>query len=89
MLRPSLESKKVRPVWNVYHHLVGYVAALLGIVNVFIGFHVLKQESLPKPGYRTGYIAVLAVLGGIAFVLEVFTWMVHIRRKSRIPSQQI
>lgn len=88
-LRPNKDNKKVRPYWNVYHHSVGFSAALLAIVNIFIGFHILKEQSRDKSGYRNGFIAVLAVFAGIAFVLEVFTWMVHFKRKSKIPSHKM
>eukprot|EP00246_Nothoceros_aenigmaticus_P000606 TRINITY_DN10862_c0_g1_i1.p1 TRINITY_DN10862_c0_g1~~TRINITY_DN10862_c0_g1_i1.p1 ORF type:complete len:344 (+),score=25.33 TRINITY_DN10862_c0_g1_i1:125-1033(+) len=88
VLRPS-KGNKVRPFWNVYHHTIGYSAALLAIVNLFIGFHLLKEQGKPKTNYRNGFIAVLAVLGGIAFVLEVFTWIVYLRRRSQMPAHKI
>jgi hypothetical protein len=78
VLRPKKDSK-VRPFWNIYHHTIGYACIILIIVNIFEGFHLLQ----PAGKWRRAYVAVLIVLGVIALVLEVLTWIVSFRRRSQ------
>jgi hypothetical protein len=78
VLRPKKDSK-VRPFWNIYHHTIGYACIILIIVNIFEGFHLLQ----PAGKWRRAYVAVLIVLGVIALVLEVLTWIVWFRRRSQ------
>ncbi|PIA36449.1 hypothetical protein AQUCO_03400374v1 [Aquilegia coerulea] len=68
---------KYRVYWNIYHHGVGYMIAVLGIVNVFKGLDILDPEGK----WRIAYIVVLGVLGGIALMLETITWIVVLKRK--------
>ncbi|KAF5181054.1 Cytochrome b561 and domon domain-containing protein [Thalictrum thalictroides] len=76
-LRPKKEHK-YRTYWNIYHHGIGYLIVVLGIINVFKGLDIL----VPEKKWRDAYIIVLAVLGGIALLLEVITWIVVLKRKS-------
>ncbi|XP_011024578.1 PREDICTED: cytochrome b561 and DOMON domain-containing protein At3g25290 [Populus euphratica] len=76
-LRPK-KDHKYRFYWNIYHHGVGYAILILGILNVFKGLDILQ----PGDKWRTTYIIVIAVLGGIAALLELITWIVVLRRKS-------
>ncbi|KAF8402169.1 hypothetical protein HHK36_013121 [Tetracentron sinense] len=76
-LRPK-KDHKYRIYWNVYHHGVGYVILILGIINVFKGLDIL----VPAKKWKTAYIVVLSVLGGIAVFLEIITWIVVLKRKS-------
>ncbi|KAJ6710999.1 CYTOCHROME B561 AND DOMON DOMAIN-CONTAINING PROTEIN [Salix koriyanagi] len=69
---------KYRLYWNIYHHGVGYVILILGILNVFKGLDILQ----PGDKWRTIYIIAIAVLGGVAALLELITWIVVLRRKS-------
>ncbi|KAL1565751.1 cytochrome b561 and DOMON domain-containing protein-like protein [Salvia divinorum] len=78
VLRPS-KDHKYRSYWNVYHHVIGYTIIALGITNVFKGFNILK----PQEKWRTTYIVVIAVLGGIAILLEAITWIIVLRRKKQ------
>jgi hypothetical protein len=78
VLRPKKDSK-VRPFWNIYHHTIGSACIILIIVNIFEGFHLLQ----PAGKWRRAYVAVLIVLGVIALVLEVLTWIVWFRRRSQ------
>ncbi|KAJ8646216.1 hypothetical protein MRB53_007964 [Persea americana] len=76
-LRPKKENK-YRIYWNYYHHSVGYAVIVLSIINVFKGFDMLD----PEKKWRTAYITVLIILGAIAALLEVITWVIVLRRKS-------
>jgi hypothetical protein len=63
----------------VYHHSVGYSVILLAIINIFKGLNILK----PATGWKTGYIVIIAIIGGIALVLEAITWAIVLRRRKR------
>ncbi|KAA0026084.1 hypothetical protein IC582_002185 [Cucumis melo] len=76
-LRPK-KDHKYRVYWNVYHHSIGYSILILGIINVFKGFNMLN----PDRKWKSTYIVVIAVVGVIAVVLEAFTWVVVLKRKS-------
>ncbi|XP_051143773.1 cytochrome b561 and DOMON domain-containing protein At3g25290-like [Andrographis paniculata] len=76
LLRPK-KDHKFRLYWNIYHHGIGYAIAILGIINVFKGLDILK----PEQKWRNAYIVVIAVLGGVALLLEAITWVVVLRRK--------
>ncbi|XP_031255661.1 cytochrome b561 and DOMON domain-containing protein At3g25290-like [Pistacia vera] len=76
-LRPK-KDHKYRFYWNIYHHGVGYAILVLGILNIFKGLDILN----PAEKWKTAYIIVIAVLGGIAVLLEAVTWIVVIKRKS-------
>ncbi|KAI4356317.1 hypothetical protein L6164_000349 [Bauhinia variegata] len=77
-LRPN-KDHKFRIYWNIYHHSVGYSTVVLGIINIFKGFEILNVEKK----WKSAYIVVIAALGGIAILLEVITWILVLRRKSR------
>lgn len=76
-LRPKKEHKS-RFYWNIYHHGVGYAIIILGIINVFKGLHILE----PEKKWKSTYVSILVVLGCITVLLEIFTWIVYLRRKS-------
>lgn len=78
VLRPKKDSK-IRPWWNLYHHSVGYATIILIIRNIFEGIDLLQ----PARGWKTAYIVVIVVLAVVALVLEVATWVVWLRRRSR------
>lgn len=75
-LRPK-KDHKYRFYWNIYHHSFGYAIVILGIINVFRGLSILN----PEHRWRYGYIILLAVLGGLAVLLEAITWIVVLRRR--------
>ncbi|XP_010527279.1 PREDICTED: cytochrome b561 and DOMON domain-containing protein At3g25290-like [Tarenaya hassleriana] len=77
LLRPK-KDHKYRFYWNIYHHGIGYSILILGIFNVFKGLAILN----PQTSYKTAYIVVISGLGGIALLLEAFTWVVVLKRKS-------
>ncbi|XP_059660050.1 cytochrome b561 and DOMON domain-containing protein At3g25290-like [Cornus florida] len=77
LLRPK-KDHKLRFYWNIYHHGVGYAILVLGIINVFKGLEMLH----PAQKWKSAYIVVISVLGGIALLLEAITWIVVLRRKS-------
>lgn len=76
-LRPKKEHK-LRFYWNIYHHGVGYAILTLGIINVFKGLNILD----PEKKWKSTYVSILIVLGAIAVLLELFTWIVVWRRRS-------
>ncbi|XP_004292340.1 PREDICTED: cytochrome b561 and DOMON domain-containing protein At3g25290 [Fragaria vesca subsp. vesca] len=76
-LRPA-KDHKYRLFWNIYHHSIGYAILILSIVNVFKGLDILN----PAKQWKTTYIIILAVLGGIAVLLEAVTWIVVLKRRS-------
>ncbi|PKI59176.1 hypothetical protein CRG98_020441 [Punica granatum] len=77
LLRPK-KDHKYRTYWNIYHHGVGYAILILGILNIFKGYDILK----PGEKWKTAYIIVISILGGIAVFLEAITWIVVLRRRS-------
>ncbi|XP_031101208.1 cytochrome b561 and DOMON domain-containing protein At3g25290-like [Ipomoea triloba] len=77
LLRPK-KDHKYRFYWNIYHYGIGYSVLVLGIINVFKGLHILD----PAKKWKSAYIVVLVVMGGIALLLEAITWIVVLRRKS-------
>ncbi|KAL8261973.1 hypothetical protein R6Q59_026022 [Mikania micrantha] len=76
-LRPKI-GHKLRFIWNIYHHGNGYAVIALGILNVFKGLEILS----PSNKWKLSYIIIISSLGAIAFVLEVFTWIIFFKRKS-------
>ncbi|KAL7584802.1 hypothetical protein Lser_V15G42009 [Lactuca serriola] len=77
-LRPKKEHK-IRFYWNIYHHGTGYAVVVLGILNVFKGLQILS----PASKWRSAYIIIISILGVIALVLEVLTWIVVLKRKRK------
>ena len=77
LLRPN-KDHKYRFYWNIYHYAVGYTVIILGIVNVFKGLQILSPENK----WKETYIITIAILGGIAVLLEVVTWIIVLKRKS-------
>lgn len=63
----------------MYHHSVGYLVIILSVVNTFEGFEIL----LPAKKWKHAYIATIVLLLVIALVLEVITWAVVLRRRSK------
>ncbi|XP_068645215.1 cytochrome b561 and DOMON domain-containing protein At3g25290-like [Aristolochia californica] len=76
LLRPK-KDHKWRVYWNIYHHSVGYSVIVMSIINVFKGLAILE----PGNKWRIAYIIVLVVLGAIAAILEVLTWVVLLKRR--------
>ncbi|KAF2284569.1 hypothetical protein GH714_027154 [Hevea brasiliensis] len=77
-LRPK-KDHKYRFYWNIYHHGVGYAILILGILNVFKGLDILH----PEQKWKSTYVVVIAVLGGIALLLEIITWIAVLRRSNK------
>ncbi|KAK7395471.1 hypothetical protein VNO78_16030 [Psophocarpus tetragonolobus] len=77
-LRP-VKDHKYRYIWNIYHHSFGYSIVVLGIINIYRGFSILH----PAHKWKSTYSAVLIALGVVALFLEVVTWIVVLKRKSK------
>ncbi|KAK3415182.1 hypothetical protein EUGRSUZ_H00737 [Eucalyptus grandis] len=75
-LRPK-KDHKYRFYWNIYHHGLGYTILILGILNVFKGLDILQPDNK----WKSAYIILISVLGGVAVVLELITWIVVLKRK--------
>ncbi|KAF8014685.1 hypothetical protein BT93_H0482 [Corymbia citriodora subsp. variegata] len=75
-LRPK-KDHKYRFYWNIYHHSLGYAILVLGILNVFKGLNILQPDNK----WKSAYIILISVLGGVAVVLELVTWIVVLKRK--------
>lgn len=80
-LRPN-KDHKLRFYWNIYHHVVGYVTISISIVNVFKGFEALGDFVGDRyKNWKHAYIGIIGALGGIAVLLEAYTWMICMKRK--------
>ncbi|OIW21170.1 hypothetical protein TanjilG_29990 [Lupinus angustifolius] len=77
-LRPK-KDHKYRYFWNIYHHSIGYIIIILGLINIFKGFDILNPEKI----WKTTYIGVIAALGIIVVLLEVITWIVVLKSKAK------
>ncbi|CAJ2670014.1 unnamed protein product [Trifolium pratense] len=77
-LRPKPDHK-YRFFWNIYHHSFGYAILFLGILNIFRGFEILN----PDQKWRSAYILVIIALAVVAVVMEVITWTLVLKRKSK------
>ncbi|KAK4781359.1 hypothetical protein SAY86_015461 [Trapa natans] len=78
LMRPK-KDHKYRCYWNIYHHATGYSILVLGILNVFKGYDILR----PAEKWKSAYIIAIAILAGLAFLLEVVTWIVVIKRRTK------
>ncbi|XP_042477406.1 cytochrome b561 and DOMON domain-containing protein At5g47530-like [Macadamia integrifolia] len=76
LLRPKKEHK-FRLYWNIYHHSVGYCVIILSIVNIYKGFDILD----PEKKWKKAYTGIIVILGIIALILEVITWVIVLKRK--------
>lgn len=81
-LRPN-KDHKYRFYWNIYHHGLGYTILVLGIINVFKGLDILQPENK----WKSAYIIFISVLGGVAVLLELITWIVVLKRRSGKPTK--
>ncbi|KAL5126322.1 Cytochrome b561 and DOMON domain-containing protein [Glycine soja] len=69
-LKPKV-TDDYRKYWNMYHHFLGYGLLAIIFINIFKGITILEGGV----AWKWGYIGNLALLGTIAFGLEVFTWI--------------
>ncbi|KAH6778530.1 hypothetical protein C2S51_009842 [Perilla frutescens var. frutescens] len=67
-----------RTFWNMYHHFLGY--SLLGVIaaNIFQGINIIESDH--HHSWRWSYVGVLAALGAVALVLELYTWLKFTKR---------
>ncbi|OIV96066.1 hypothetical protein TanjilG_27170 [Lupinus angustifolius] len=81
LLRPN-KDHKIRIYWNIYHYLIGYSTIIISIVNIFKGFEALEVSVQDRYNdWKHAYIGIIAALGGIALILEAYTWIIVIRRR--------
>ncbi|XP_020207531.1 cytochrome b561 and DOMON domain-containing protein At3g07570 [Cajanus cajan] len=77
VLRPGKESK-IRKYWNWYHHNVGRILIIFGVLNTFYGLHLGGEGS---KSFIT-YGVTIAVLFIITVVLEIRMWIIA-RKETR------
>ncbi|KAJ4836760.1 hypothetical protein Tsubulata_031064, partial [Turnera subulata] len=77
LIRKPNPNHKYRIYWTIYHHSFGYAIIILNIINIFQGFKITNGHNYWK---RT-YAGIIIALGAVALLLEIFTWLVVIRRK--------
>ncbi|KAL2336136.1 hypothetical protein Fmac_010582 [Flemingia macrophylla] len=71
VIRPGKESK-IRKYWNWYHHNVGRILIIFGVLNTFYGLHLGGEGSK----WFIAYGVTIAVLLIIAVVLEIRMWII-------------
>jgi hypothetical protein len=68
--------------WNLYHWGVGYATITISIVNIFKGFEALEVSAADRyDNWKHAYTGIIAALGGIAVLLEAYTWIIVIKGK--------
>ncbi|KAK7412722.1 hypothetical protein VNO78_04299 [Psophocarpus tetragonolobus] len=81
LLRPN-KDHKIRIYWNIYHYAIGYATIIISIINIFKGFEALEVSVGDRyENWKHAYIGIIAALGGIAVLLEAYTWMVVLKRR--------
>ncbi|XP_061344339.1 cytochrome b561 and DOMON domain-containing protein At4g17280-like [Gastrolobium bilobum] len=81
LLRPNKDNK-YRFYWNIYHYTIGYTTIVISIVNIFKGFEALGNSVGDRyNGWKHAYIGIIAALGGIAALLEAYTWIIVLQRR--------
>ncbi|XP_028755026.1 cytochrome b561 and DOMON domain-containing protein At4g17280 [Neltuma alba] len=81
LLRPN-KDHKYRFYWNIYHHTIGYATIIISIINIFKGFEALEASVQDRYNdWKHAYIGIIAALGGIAVLLEAYTWIVVLKRR--------
>ncbi|XP_052182713.1 cytochrome b561 and DOMON domain-containing protein At5g47530 [Diospyros lotus] len=84
LVRPKREHN-YRLFWNVYHRSIGYAVIILSVINIFKGFHILN----PVEKWERAYVGIVVALGLIAAFLEVYTWIVVMKRKNLAGGEKI
>ncbi|KAF7149601.1 hypothetical protein RHSIM_Rhsim02G0100600 [Rhododendron simsii] len=69
-LRPAKDHKN-RHIWNWFHHLTGYLVLVLSLVNIWVGFTILK----PAKGWMIGYGSISGAIMLTSLILEVWKKM--------------
>ncbi|XP_047171216.1 cytochrome b561 and DOMON domain-containing protein At5g47530-like [Vigna umbellata] len=81
LLRPN-KDHKIRIYWNFYHYAIGYATIIISIINIFKGFDALEVSVGDRYNdWKHAYIGIIAALGGIAVLLEAYTWFIVLKRK--------
>lgn len=81
LLRPK-KDHKIRFYWNLYHWGVGYATIIISIINIFKGFEALEVSAADRyDNWKHAYTGIIAALGGVAVLLEAYTWIIVIKRK--------
>ncbi|TKY72240.1 integral to membrane [Spatholobus suberectus] len=82
LLRPNKDNK-YRFYWNIYHYAIGYATIIISIINIFKGFDALEISVGDRYNdWKHAYIGIIAALGGIAVLLEAYTWIIVLKRRN-------
>ncbi|KAJ3678184.1 hypothetical protein LUZ60_001987 [Juncus effusus] len=68
-IRPN-KSSKIRRYWNWYHHNIGRIALILGIVNIFLGLNLANESTV----WTLFYGIFVAIWGLSCIFLEIKLW---------------
>ncbi|RDY02670.1 Cytochrome b561 and DOMON domain-containing protein, partial [Mucuna pruriens] len=82
LLRPNKDNK-YRFYWNIYHYAIGYATIIISVINIFKGFDALENSVGDRYNdWKHAYIGIIAALGGIAVLLEAYTWIIVLKRRN-------
>ncbi|KAL6992895.1 hypothetical protein U1Q18_011013 [Sarracenia purpurea var. burkii] len=81
ILRPA-KDHKLRYIWNWFHHIIGYTVILLGFVNIWLGFNILK----PAKEWVIAYAVIFGVLIFTTLLLEVWKKLTRGGKINKIDS---
>ncbi|KAG5561236.1 hypothetical protein RHGRI_004308 [Rhododendron griersonianum] len=82
LFRQPAKDHKHRHIWNGFHHITGYVVLLLSLVNIWVGFTILK----PAKGWMIGYGSISGTILLTSLILEVWKKMT---RDGKINGAQV
>ncbi|KAI8567305.1 hypothetical protein RHMOL_Rhmol02G0110900 [Rhododendron molle] len=80
-MRPAKDHKH-RHIWNWFHHLTGYFVLVLSLVNIWVGFTILKLAK----GWMIGYGSISGAIVLTSLILEVWKKMT---RNGKITGAQV
>ncbi|KAH7857882.1 hypothetical protein Vadar_017520 [Vaccinium darrowii] len=81
-LRPAKDHKQ-RYIWNRFHHITGYIVLLMSLVNIGVGFAILK----PTKGWMIGYGSIPGAIVVTSLILEV--WKKKMTSDGKIDGAQV
>lgn len=59
--RPASDSK-CRQYWNFAHYWLGRTATVMGVMNIFVGFHGIASEQNLKMGFMVAFGTLLIMV---------------------------
>ncbi|GBG83640.1 hypothetical protein CBR_g37443 [Chara braunii] len=83
IFRPGKEHEW-RNCWSLYHHGIGYLVVLLGVIQIFNGFDILHVAV----GWKVVYVLILVLILLLEVTLEVaklYRWYVENQQQPKGP----